>query len=332
MLQTMDNIPTRDRKKDNPLPKYFQVTNVERAGRKAVLDRFKSAPGRKDPVPPQHHAITRDVADKILESWGMPVLADGEELLWHGTTRDKAEKISGQGFRARRSDNSFVGEAVYFAESITKADEYTEPGAKVVLLARVRVGRPAVCDAKDPSTAKDTLRQRAKQSTGCVLLDRKSAVDTYREWAMMYGVQCLPCLLVSYATSETPFSASPPGSSRSGSRGKRRTGASRCGQRRPGRGYNVQSLLVQSSRPHPTALAIPSQRQCSSGNMLELLQLAAHRQAAEEQEQAQIAMLFRQGGGMPMCGPVMPFHPGLLGGGMPMSRCVMVCRPSLCFQ
>jgi len=203
MYETSKTISTRDRDPSNSIPERFKVTSVENVVSQVVLSNYMSARGQNHCVPPEHHAITRQSANEILVSNGLPTLADCEELLWHGAARETARRISEEGFQARHSEHSFVGKAVYFAESITKADEYTDPEDKVALLARVRVGRPAVSTDRDPSTRQHALRHQAKQSTGCILLDREAAVGTYKEWAMMYGVQCLPCLLVSYRTCDS---------------------------------------------------------------------------------------------------------------------------------
>eukprot|EP00451_Oxyrrhis_marina_P040221 CAMPEP_0204393508 /NCGR_PEP_ID=MMETSP0469-20131031/62355_1 /ASSEMBLY_ACC=CAM_ASM_000384 /TAXON_ID=2969 /ORGANISM="Oxyrrhis marina" /LENGTH=561 /DNA_ID=CAMNT_0051387581 /DNA_START=74 /DNA_END=1756 /DNA_ORIENTATION=- len=207
LQSTADATSTKDRR-SNDVPKYFKALKVDRFMLSSHLQSQYSSvsPSPVHPVPSNCEADTRQLANKVLTRCGATELEIGEELLWHGTNPDNVEPIGLQGFKEAKCERSYVGKAVYFAESITKADEYVPQNRRrQVLLVKVRVGRPAVCSDKDPSSKERELRKQAQESTGCVLLDRKAAVGTFREWAMLDGRQCLPCLLVTYETSSTPF-------------------------------------------------------------------------------------------------------------------------------
>mmetsp|Transcript_14450 Transcript_14450/g.32876 ORF Transcript_14450/g.32876 Transcript_14450/m.32876 type:complete len:294 (+) Transcript_14450:69-950(+) len=205
MESTAKETRTRDRSHHSAVPKHFQVTGVAPITFRQVARRFYgAAPSRPEAVPSFCEAMTRKWANRLLRANERPDLECGEELLWHGTSAEKSVSIIKFGFDQTKCQRSRVGQAVFFAESITKADEYTDCDHKIAWLVRVRVNRPAVSTARDPASEERSLRQRAQQSTGCVLLDRQAAVGTFREWAMLDGSQTLPEFIVSYKTSSTP--------------------------------------------------------------------------------------------------------------------------------
>mmetsp|Transcript_25977 Transcript_25977/g.57357 ORF Transcript_25977/g.57357 Transcript_25977/m.57357 type:complete len:328 (+) Transcript_25977:61-1044(+) len=205
MQSTAKEIRTRDRSHHSGVPKHFQATGVVPIQFRQVARRFYgAAPSRPEAVPSFCEAMTRKWANRLLRANERPDLECGEELLWHGTSAEKSVSIIKFGFDQTKCQRSRVGQAVFFAESITKADEYTDCDHKIAWLVRVRVNRPAVSTARDPGSEERSLRQRAQQSTGCVLLDRQAAVGTFREWAMLDGSQTLPEFIVSYKTSSTP--------------------------------------------------------------------------------------------------------------------------------
>jgi len=80
-----------------------------------------------------------------------------EWYLWHGTSAAAADHICKNDFKLRlagTATGTLYGPGSYFAESITKADEYSrvEGGTNTVLLCRVLGGRVRYCDERTPDS------------------------------------------------------------------------------------------------------------------------------------------------------------------------------------
>lgn len=112
-----------------------------------------------------------------------------EWLLFHGTSRDAAEAICSAGFtmaRAGSNTGSLYGKGTYFAESITKADEYARENADGVccaLVCRVVGGRVLYNNEATPDASKlqEVVMSRAYDT---LLGDRETTRNTFREFVV----------------------------------------------------------------------------------------------------------------------------------------------------
>lgn len=96
------------------------------------------------------------------------------------------------------------GRGMYFAESATKADEYTtrgDDGQHCLLVCRVLLGKLKHVDNRNPWSITSELEQSCHASTGshdAVLGDRERCVGTYREF-VTYGADAIyPAYIVWY--------------------------------------------------------------------------------------------------------------------------------------
>uniref|UniRef100_A0A7S2QJS3 Poly [ADP-ribose] polymerase n=1 Tax=Zooxanthella nutricula TaxID=1333877 RepID=A0A7S2QJS3_9DINO len=112
-----------------------------------------------------------------------------EWFLFHGTTTAAAKQICSSDFtmtRAGAATGTLYGRGTYFAESITKADEYAKPddeGLCCVLLCRVVGGRVFYCDEPEPDaqTLQDSVLDGRYNS---VLGDRERCRGTFKEYVV----------------------------------------------------------------------------------------------------------------------------------------------------
>jgi len=112
-----------------------------------------------------------------------------EWLLFHGTNPDAVEAICGGDFTlhlAGSATGTLYGRGTYFAESITKADEYASPDKKgdcCVLLCRVVGGRVLYNDEVQPDAE---LLQSRVLSGEChsILGDREKCRGTFKEYVI----------------------------------------------------------------------------------------------------------------------------------------------------
>mmetsp|Transcript_75801 Transcript_75801/g.190665 ORF Transcript_75801/g.190665 Transcript_75801/m.190665 type:complete len:366 (-) Transcript_75801:158-1255(-) len=112
-----------------------------------------------------------------------------EWLLFHGTTAESAERICGGDFHmhwAGSATGTLYGRGTYFAESITKADEYSKPdreGNCCVLVCRVVGGRVLYNDEVNPDAQKlqDAVLSGSFHS---ILGDREKCRGTFKEYVI----------------------------------------------------------------------------------------------------------------------------------------------------
>jgi hypothetical protein len=117
-----------------------------------------------------------------------------EWLLFHGTNEDAAEAIASDNFTmklAGSATGTLYGKGTYFAESITKADEYAKEdgnGLCCVLVVRVIGGLVNYNDEKtpDPDKLQDSVLTGDYTS---VLGDREKVSGTFREYVVFDGHQ-----------------------------------------------------------------------------------------------------------------------------------------------
>merc|ERR1719379_747553 len=112
-----------------------------------------------------------------------------EWYLFHGTRKENIENIMKDNFTikfAGKTTGKLYGDGCYFAESITKADEYAEveaDGLATVMLCRALGGRVRVVadDTPDPQALwKDVLYGDFDSVIG----DRRNVRGTYREFVI----------------------------------------------------------------------------------------------------------------------------------------------------
>lgn len=112
-----------------------------------------------------------------------------EWLLFHGTNPDAIEAICGGDFtlhKAGSATGTLYGRGTYFAESITKADEYASPdknGDCCVLLCRVVGGRVLYNDEVTPDA--DKLQNTVLSGNAhSILGDREKCRKTFKEYVL----------------------------------------------------------------------------------------------------------------------------------------------------
>ncbi|CAE7570020.1 PARP12 [Symbiodinium natans] len=211
---TYSNVWTRDRKRhhpDNPnVPRGFRVVRAYRA------QNFKNW---------QEYAVRRaellkDAKDRAIQHYDVQSSAEwasythacgieplqracNEWVLFHGTAPPAALEICRSDFRislAGDKTGTLYGRGTYFAESITKADEYAKAadGEYAMLLVRALGGRVRYCDEVEPD-AEDLTRSCIEGPYDCVLGDRKKCRGTYREFVFFDTENLFPEYIVIYS-------------------------------------------------------------------------------------------------------------------------------------
>jgi hypothetical protein len=116
-------------------------------------------------------------------------------MLFHGTDQFAAEAVCKTGFAtclAGISTGTLYGGGTYFAESITKADEYSKvdkEGLCCSLLCRVAGGQVLYNDENTPDAEK-LIRSVVSGENDSVLGDREKGRNTFREFVIYDTDQC----------------------------------------------------------------------------------------------------------------------------------------------
>eukprot|EP00419_Tripos_fusus_P081418 CAMPEP_0172940912 /NCGR_PEP_ID=MMETSP1075-20121228/224278_1 /TAXON_ID=2916 /ORGANISM="Ceratium fusus, Strain PA161109" /LENGTH=725 /DNA_ID=CAMNT_0013802321 /DNA_START=22 /DNA_END=2196 /DNA_ORIENTATION=+ len=120
-----------------------------------------------------------------------------EWYVFHGTSPEVAQLICATDFKVRTAGSNtgtLYGRGLYFAESITKADEYAQAdkhGHCAVLLCRVLGGRVLYTDEVAPDS--DMLANACIEGPyDCVLGDREQCRGTYREFVFFDSEDVYP--------------------------------------------------------------------------------------------------------------------------------------------
>lgn len=112
-----------------------------------------------------------------------------EWYLFHGTNPAAAKAICGSDFKVSRAGSNtgtLYGKGLYFAESITKADEYAKPGESgnyAVLLCRI-IGGQVRYTAEVTPDPEDLVSSCISGPYDSVLGDREACRGTYREFVL----------------------------------------------------------------------------------------------------------------------------------------------------
>lgn len=137
-----------------------------------------------------------------------------EVYLFHGCTPFAAGKIAEENFdlaMVGKSTGTLFGRGVYFAESSLKADEYStnKPDEELfpVLLARVLLGKPKLCQDRRPDIDPEALQKCCEEQDGVppefdsIIGDREPEVGTFREFIVFDNSQVYPEFIVWYRKS-----------------------------------------------------------------------------------------------------------------------------------
>ncbi|PVD35159.1 hypothetical protein C0Q70_06440 [Pomacea canaliculata] len=99
-----------------------------------------------------------------------------EHYLFHGTKQENIKNIMNTGLDSRlTSDKAMLGQGIYFAESPTKADQYTDnkhqrtSGEKTMVLVRVVLGNPFINTSSDPDKFKRPPCKRSSTQDAAAL-------------------------------------------------------------------------------------------------------------------------------------------------------------------
>jgi len=214
MNETYLAVRTRDRR-DGALPDEFQVVRVVKVFNGSAWQGYLT---RRD-------AIEKDVAQALANQLESGVVKDfdpmtnepctaiaaaldvpalrkesQEAFLFHGTKPAGAHGITVDLFDLKFARDGLFGRGIYFGESCSKSDEYTQPdkhGLRPILLCRVALGRSHYCDVRDPD--RRALEQACtKGGFHSVLGDRRKVHNTFREFICYDALQAYPHFVIWY--------------------------------------------------------------------------------------------------------------------------------------
>lgn len=206
---------TRDRKRhspDNPnVPAGYRVASVLRNENSQDWQEYYAR--RLELQTRLGEGRSIDVVDnvKTMAAWrdinaavcGRLASECNEWYLFHGTSPDAAQAICSTDFKvacAGKNTGTLYGRGLYFAESITKADEYAkanEEGHFAVLLCRVLGGQVLYTDAVEPDP-EELVYSCVEGPYDCVLGDREKCRSTFREFVLFDSEDVLPEYIVEY--------------------------------------------------------------------------------------------------------------------------------------
>jgi len=151
-------------------------------------------------------AMTATRCGQIAERTAMPPLMREANEMWliHGCSQAAADGISATDFdMARCRPTGLFGAGIYFAESVSKSDEYVqgkrENGMEVfpLLICRVTLGNVNYCDVRAPD--KRALEASClSDKWHSVLGDRLKLHNTFREFIVYDNLQAFPAYIVYY--------------------------------------------------------------------------------------------------------------------------------------
>jgi len=132
--------------------------------------------------------------------------AINETWLWHGTNEAAAEAITSEDFRlnlAGSNAGTLYGSGIYFADSVSKSDEYctaSNEGVRCLLLCRVSLGRILYTDEVSPNTTEITNKCLTGEYNS-VLGDREKCRGTFKEFIVFDDDQAYPEYIIYYTRS-----------------------------------------------------------------------------------------------------------------------------------
>mmetsp|Transcript_53448 Transcript_53448/g.148086 ORF Transcript_53448/g.148086 Transcript_53448/m.148086 type:complete len:522 (-) Transcript_53448:157-1722(-) len=219
--RTYKNVWTRDRSKHNPetgrkVPVGFKVVAVYRnenrdnwreycVRRAGLLTKLKESPEERQELIELISDVKTTVAWRDIGGAKANRLAHecNEWYLFHGTNPMAAKSICSTDFKlsfAGDNTGTLYGRGLYFAESITKADEYAKPnadGTYAVLLCRILGGRVRYTDEVSPDP-EELVRSVLEGPHDTILGDREKCRGTYREFVIFDTEDVYPEYLIEY--------------------------------------------------------------------------------------------------------------------------------------
>ncbi|CAK8999072.1 Poly [ADP-ribose] polymerase tankyrase-2 (ADP-ribosyltransferase diphtheria toxin-like 6) (ARTD6) (Poly [ADP-ribose] polymerase 5B) (Protein poly-ADP-ribosyltransferase tankyrase-2) (TNKS-2) (TRF1-interacting ankyrin-related ADP-ribose polymerase 2) (Tankyrase II) (Tankyrase-2) (TANK2) (Tankyrase-like protein) (Tankyrase-related protein) [Durusdinium trenchii] len=150
--------------------------------------------------------MTDALTERMEVSAFTPLKREANECwLFHGTSHHAAEGITTDDFDMTRANPAgLFGAGVYFAESVSKADEYVKgkhvDGVELfpLLLCRVCLGYIYYCDQRRPS-ARELEEHCLLEDWHSVLGDRKKTSNTFREFIIYDNLQAFPAYIIYYS-------------------------------------------------------------------------------------------------------------------------------------
>jgi len=210
---------TRDRTKHNPsnpaIPSGFKVVSVRRnenstawreygCHREDLLARFGEDKRDGESVTLYEDVKTMRAFREVFGARADRLVADCNEwYLFHGTHPDNAEKIMDSDFRvgcAGANTGTLYGKGLYFAECVTKADEYAKPnrnGNYSMLLCRVIGGIVRYTDMVEPDP-EDLVQSCLSGRYTSVMGDREKCRGTFREFVLFDSENVYPEYEIEY--------------------------------------------------------------------------------------------------------------------------------------
>jgi len=219
--QTYSSVYSKDRRRHNPMspnvPQGFRVKKVLRnenshnwteygCRRAELLTRMeeeeeKGSGGARNLISNVKSMVAwRTIAgvkaDRMEEQCN-------EWYVFHGTSPDAAQKICATDFHIRcagTNTGTLYGRGLYFAESITKADEYARAdteGSFAVLMCRVLGGHVLCTDEEEPDP-EQLVRSCLEGTYDSVLGDREACRNTYREFVFFDTEDVYPEYIIHY--------------------------------------------------------------------------------------------------------------------------------------
>lgn len=198
LKETYRKAYTKDRAKHNPtnpkVPADFEVVNVKRNENKKTWEEYACRRGdllAREELPELFPDVKTSLAmEKIGGAKANRLHGECNEwYLFHGTNPVAAEAICQTDFKVSRAGSStgtLYGKGLYFAESITKADEYAKPneeGLYAVLICRVLGGKVRYTDEVNPDP-EELVHSCIEGPYDSVCGDREKTRGTYREFVL----------------------------------------------------------------------------------------------------------------------------------------------------
>lgn len=207
---------TRDRTRHNPtcprVPKGFTVTGVKRNENIASWQEYACRLAEMATRFQENSSNWKQITDvKTVVAFaaigGAKATRLNEQVnewyLFHGTSPAAAASICTTDFKVSRAGSStgtLYGKGLYFAESITKADEYAKPneqGTFAVLVCRAIGGRVRYCADATPDP-EELLHSCLSGPYDSVLGDREKLKNTYREFIFFDSEDVYPEYIIEY--------------------------------------------------------------------------------------------------------------------------------------
>lgn len=220
VTETYSDVTARDRQRHSGswmVPKDFTVVAAWRNENSKLWRKYcvKKAELKQEAKESPFEIYSDVRTTKVWETHGDQLDPSiNEWYLWHGTSSSAALNICQSDFKMRLAGSAtgtLYGRGSYFAESVTKADEYSkeEDGLYTVLLCRVLGGRVKYTADRTPDP--DALTRECTQGeSDCILGDRIKISGTYREFIVFDTELVYPEYIIKYKRGELFKSPSHP--------------------------------------------------------------------------------------------------------------------------